>query len=310
MPRRRPEPIKDAVEYDKILRKKKQMLTPEPTDATAARYLELKPRVQALYAWDAHAGLCDAIAAALRAPERLAASAEATRPFARHLVDHRASGSSLATLGDYAEFDRTNAAFRPAADVQPALVWVDTKRGENLLAALFCEIAVERIGEELLVATFRSPANGIAFRHAVCARVEPFAFRRDATFRVAEFVARELDAGAPLDVTLLFADSRALKTWAQAITALNPKEESDDDEEPHVKPEQKKRKPPPLNLQAAEEAEDSADDGASAYTNQSESMADDTLSVGSNAHVTISDVMVADFELDIEQVDFERLGIE
>ncbi|KAI6233407.1 hypothetical protein M3Y99_00921900 [Aphelenchoides fujianensis] len=302
---RRPEAIKDAVEYDKILRKKKQMLTPEPQDATAARYLELKPRVQALYAWDAHAGLCDAIAAALRAPERLTASAEAAVPFARHLVEHRASGSSLATLGDYAEFDRTNAAFRPAADVQPALVWVDTKRGENLLAALFCEIAVDRIGEELLVATFRSPANGIAFRHAVCARVEPFAFRRDATFRVAEFVARELDAGAPLDVTLLFADSRALKTWAQAITALNPKEESDDEE-----PQRTKRKPPPLNLQPNEEAEDSADDGASAYTNQSESMADDTLSVGSNAHITISDIMVADFELDIEQVDFERLVVE
>ncbi|KAI6207347.1 hypothetical protein M3Y99_01844000 [Aphelenchoides fujianensis] len=134
---RRPEPIKDAVVYDEVLRKKKQMLTPEPDDATAARYLELKPRVQALYAWDAHAGLCDTIAAALRAPERQAASAEAAIPFARHLVDHRAWESSLATLGDYAEFDRANAAFRPAADVQPALVWVDTKRGENLLAALF-----------------------------------------------------------------------------------------------------------------------------------------------------------------------------
>ncbi|KAI6239334.1 hypothetical protein M3Y99_00585500 [Aphelenchoides fujianensis] len=302
---RRPEPIKDAVVYDEVLRKKKQMLTPEPDDALAARYLELKPRVQALYAWDAHAGLCDTIAAALRAPERQAASAEAALPFARHLVDHRASGSSLATLGDYAEFDRANAAFRPAADVQPALVWVDTKRGENLLAALFCEIAVDRIGEELLVATFRSPANGLAFRHAVCARVEPFAFRRDATFRVAEFVARELDGGAPLDVTLLFADSRALKTWAQAITALNPKEEeSDSDEEPH----KTKRKPPPLNLQPEVEAEESADDAASADTNSSESMADDTLSVGSNAHVTFR---VGDLEeLELEQLDVEQLSLE
>ncbi|KAI6225288.1 hypothetical protein M3Y99_01359100 [Aphelenchoides fujianensis] len=299
MPRRPAKPIRDAVVYDEVLRKKKQMLTPEPDDATAARYLALKPRVQALYAWDAHAGLCDAIAAALRAPERRAASAQAALPFARHLVEHRASESSLATLGDYAEFDRKNPAFQPAADVQPALVWVDTKRGENLLAALFCEIAVDRIDEKLLVATFRSPANGLVFRHAVCARVEPFAFRRDATFRVAEFVARELDGGAPLDVTLLFADSRALKTWAQAITALNPKEESDSDEES------------PLNLQPAEEAEESADDAASGYTNQSESCADDTLSVGSNAHVTISGLTVGELEeSDVEQLDFERLGLD
>ncbi|KAI6225279.1 hypothetical protein M3Y99_01358000 [Aphelenchoides fujianensis] len=307
MPRRPVKPIKDAIVYDEVLRKKKQMLTPAPDDATAARYLALKPRVQALYAWDAHAGLCDAIAAALRAPERRAASAQAALPFARHLVEHRASESSLATLGDYAEFDRKNPAFQPAADVQPALVWVDTKRGENLLAALFCEIAVDRIDEKLLVATFRSPANGLVFRHAVCARVEPFAFRRDATFRVAEFVARELDGGAPLDVTLLFADSRALKTWAQTITALNPKEESDSDEEPH----KTKQKPPPLNLQAAEEAEESADDGASGHTNQSESCADDTLSVGSNAHITISGVMVAELEeSDVEQLDFERLELD
>ncbi|KAI6239359.1 hypothetical protein M3Y99_00588200 [Aphelenchoides fujianensis] len=46
MPRRPVKPIRDAVLYDEILRKKKQMLTPEPNDATAARYLALKPRPQ------------------------------------------------------------------------------------------------------------------------------------------------------------------------------------------------------------------------------------------------------------------------